>query len=257
MAVAFEKHRNLAAPAPQAGRTPVYIVASPRRGTGKTFLARLLIDFYLADRRPLRAFDLNPDEPALANHAPSHTVVADISETRGQMALFDTLIADDGRTGIVDLQHLSYKAFFALAEEIAFFEEARHRGIEPVILFAADQQPASAQAYAALQERFARTILVPVQNEAITRMAKLHEKFPTYRAAFVPLHFPVLSPLLKAAAEKHDCSFADLHETPPLDIPIDVGFALRNWTKRAFLQLRELELRLLLEKLRTSLMDVV
>ena len=34
-------------------------------------------------------------------------------------------------------------------------------------------------------------------------------------------------------------------------VPIGPAFELRSWTKRTFLEFRELELRLLLEKLRT------
>jgi hypothetical protein len=39
-------------------------------------------------------------------------------------------------------------------------------------------------------------------------------------------------------------------------IPIGLAFELRSWTRRAFLELRELELRLLLEKLRAALPGV-
>lgn len=253
MVAALRKDSDSVGFAPQAGRTPVYIVASPRAKTGKTFLARLLVGFYLADERPLRAYDLDLIEPTLINHAPWHTVAADLSHTQGQMALFDALIVNDGRSKVIDVPHLSYKSFFALAEQISFFEEARYHSIEPVILFPADLHPATPQHYAALQARFPRTILVPVQNEAIARIPKLRETYPTYRAACVPLHFPALLPALRAELERHNYSFADVHENLPLDIPIDTCFGLRSWTKRAFFELRELELRLLLEKLQSSL----
>jgi hypothetical protein len=48
-------------------------------------------------------------------------------------------------------------------------------------------------------------------------------------------------------------SFADVHDNLPTDIPQHLRLELRKWTSRAFLEFRELELRLLLEKLRTSL----
>lgn len=235
------------------GRTPVYIIASTRPGTGKTFLARLLIGYYLVDRRPVQAFDLDMQEPALVDYAPSQTVVADLSKTQGQMALFDRLIVNDGKTKILDLPHLSFRSFFALAEQIGFFEEAPYHAVEPVILFPADLHPTSAKAYAALQGYFPQTILVPVQNEAVARVPKFRELFPTYRTASVPLFLPILLPPLKAVLDRHKYSFADLHDTLPLDIPVDVCLALRRWIKRAFLELRELELRLLLENLRGSL----
>ena len=44
------------------GWTPLFIVASPRPRSGKTFLARLLIDFLRVGDGGARAFDLNPGE---------------------------------------------------------------------------------------------------------------------------------------------------------------------------------------------------
>ena len=40
------------------GTGPLYIVCSPRKGVGKTLLARLLAEFYFAHDRPIAAFDL-------------------------------------------------------------------------------------------------------------------------------------------------------------------------------------------------------
>jgi len=237
----------------RSGRTPIYIVASPRPGSRKTFLARLLIGFYLIDGRPVRAYEISPLEPVLAEHAPFHTVVADITNTKGQMALFDQLVVNDGRGKVIDLHNLLFKPFFALAAQIGFFEEARHHAIEPIILFPADPHPDSVQGYAALQRRLPHTILVPVRHDPVTRVAQFREQFPTYRAACMPLHIPVLPSSLKSAVDHHRHSFAELYETLPTDIPLDICFALRNWTRRAFLELRELELRLLLDKLSTSL----
>jgi hypothetical protein len=59
--------------------------------------------------------------------------------------------------------------------------------------------------------------------------------------------------MLKAQMEKSRHSFADVHERLPVRIPIGLAFELRAWTRRTFLEFRELELRLLLEKLRGSL----
>src|SRR5205807_8576662 len=45
--------------------THVYIVASPRPRSGKTLLARALSEFFRADGRPVRAFDLDTMDGAL------------------------------------------------------------------------------------------------------------------------------------------------------------------------------------------------
>lgn len=253
MAAALEHIQNPPSPANRASRTPVFIVCSARPGAGKTFLARLILGFQLAENRAVRAYDLNPQEMALIHHAPQQTQPADIDETRSQMTLFDDLVANDGVVKIVDLDHALLKKFFTLAEQIGFFEAVRFSTIEPVLLFATDLHPASPAAYRSLQERFPQTILVPVENDAIARFGKYRDMYPTLRAAAVPIRIPVLAPPLRAIVDSHNYSFAELRDTLPMDIPLDICFELRSWTKRAFLELRELELRLLLARLQHSL----
>ena len=102
-------------------------------------------------------------------------------------------------------------------------------------------------------ERFADALVVPVFNHAILRGQKLRDQFPFRRAAAVPLQIPILPTALKFHADQMTHSFADFHSRLPVEIPIGHAFELRSWTKRAFLELRELELRLLLERLRASL----
>ena len=233
--------------------TPLFVVASPRPQVGKTFVARLVTDFLRLDGGIAEAFDLNPNETALADLLPLVTSKADIGSTQGQMALFDRLIVDDGVPKVVDLGHTLFERFFALTKEIGFIEEAARRALEPLILFAADPHPASSRAYLELQERFADALVVPVFNHAILKGRRLRDAFPFARAAAVPLQIPLLPPALKLHADQMTRSFADFHSQLPVEIPIGHAFELRSWTKRAFLEFRELELRVLLEKLRASL----
>ena len=232
--------------------TAVFIVASARPLTGKTFLARLVADFLRLDGGPVEAFDLN-GEPALADTLPSLTTPAELDSTRGQMSLFDRLIVDDGVPKVVDLGHAQFARFFAVMEEIGFVEQANRRAIETVVLYAADPHPASVKAYGALRGRFPSAVLVPVFNEAILKGRKVREAYPFARAAAVPLQIPLLQPGLKAHADRSGLSFADFHGTLPVAVPLGPAFELRSWTKRTFLEFRELELRLLLDKLRASL----
>lgn len=244
----------IAALAPgQRRRTPLFIVASPRPLTGKTFVARLVADFLRLDGGTVAAFDLDPDDDSLAEALPELTVKSDIGHTRGQMALFDRLIAEDGVAKVVDVEHRQFDRFFSLLAEIGFVEETRSRAVELVILFAADAHPASARAYADLQRLFPEAVVVPVFNEAVVKGRKLRDSFPFTRAATVPVQIPLLPPLLKAQVSTSCCSFADFHGRLPANVPHNEAVELRSWTKRAFLELRELELRLLLEKLQSSL----
>jgi hypothetical protein len=116
-------------------RNSIIIVASPRPRVGKTLLARLLTDFHLQEGRSVAAFDLNVGNGTLAQFLPAHVTLSAVDDLKGQMALFDRLIADDAVTKIVDLGHASFQLFFTLAHQFGFTREARSRGIAPVILY--------------------------------------------------------------------------------------------------------------------------
>ena len=70
---------------------------------GKTLLARLLMEFFFTTGRPLVGFDLNPREPMLAGRFPKLVWPVDIADIRGQMELFDRLVADTASTKVIDL----------------------------------------------------------------------------------------------------------------------------------------------------------
>jgi hypothetical protein len=231
----------------------VVIVASPRPLNGKTFVARLVTDFLRVDGAPVNGFDLNPEEDSFADFLPDLAAKADIETTESQMALFDRLIMEDGVAKVIDLSHALFRKFFNVIEQIGFVEETSRHAIELIILYVADLHPASIRAYADLRSRFPGSILVPVFNEGIEKARNLRDSYPFGRAAAVPLQIPLLPPVLKVAAARSKCSFAELSVQLPMSIPMDKAFDLRSWTKRTFLEFRELELRLLLEKLRGSL----
>jgi hypothetical protein len=240
-------------PKTQAG---IFIVASPRPQVGKTFVARLLVDFARADGSNVAAFDINPSGDALRDYLPAFVTPCDLGDIRDQMALFDRLIVDDGVAKIVDLGHASFDRFFSITKEIGFLREARRRSLEPMIMFAADPHPLAVKAYADLRRRLGDALIVPVLNEAILRAQKVRDRYPVARAAAVPLQIPALAPLLRAQLEGVRCSFLDVYDKLPIAIPIGFALELRAWTRRAFLEFRELELRLLLEKVRAALPGV-
>jgi hypothetical protein len=228
-------------------RTPVFIVCSPLPRVGKTLVARLLIEFFAADGPPVIAFDLNPDGYALAAQAPEHAVVANISGTKGQMALFDQLIVADGAAKVVDVGYGSFEPFFAVMQDIGFVAEALRGSVIPVILFIAEPDHRSTRAYARLRQRFPEISLVPVVNAGTMTEARSRSG-PKTDFAGVPIHIPALSPRLRAAVTEvgFSSALAD-YETPAM------REELQAWVRRIFLQFREMELRLLLEDLKPAL----
>jgi hypothetical protein len=235
-------------------RTHIYIVCSPRARIGKTLTVRLLTEFYRSSGLPVLGFDITPDQTLLA-YLPRFSVAAHIAETRGQMALFDALIVPDEKPKVIDLGTGAFDTFFNILKQIAFLEEARRRNVEPVILFTVNPDQASVKAYRMLLQNFADITIIPVLNEAFVRGFHYRDNFPPQRAVAVPLQIPQLSPSLRAIVDTPPFSFSEFRRRMSDDVPEHLEGEMHSWLKRTFLQFRELELRLLLEGLQTSLYD--
>src|SRR3978361_2146804 len=238
-----------------AGRrtTALYVVCSPKRGVGKTLLARLLAEFYLIDGRPVAAFDLADEGPQLADYLPDCTTIADIGDATGQMALFARILADRQATKIIDLSHRTFKDFFTIAEKIGFFAEARRQGIEPLILFMIDPGQKSAKAYAVLRRWLMEASLLPVRNQMVARGIPYCAAFPNESAVPVSLEMPVLGASLRTLVDQESFSFAQFWRATPVSLPVRLDDELRAWIKRNFLQFREIELWLMCEEILSSL----
>jgi hypothetical protein len=111
-------------------------------------LARLLTDFHLQEGRPVAAFDLNAGEGTLAQFLPENVTRSSIDDLKGQMALFDCLMTEDDATKIVDLGQVSFERFFTLAFQFGLAEEARRRGIVPMLLYLMSPDRRSVEAIA-------------------------------------------------------------------------------------------------------------
>lgn len=230
-------------------RTSVTIVASPRPRVGKTLLARLLAGFHLQEGRAVAAFDLNDGEDTLAQFAPKFTSVSSIAETRGQMALFDRLVCDDDVSKIVDLGHSSYEAFFQVATQIGFAEEASRRNIAPVILFVSTPDATSVESYRRLLLRFPLATVAPVANEMFGA-PQPRVRYPVGEGG--PLRLPVLAPSLRRTIETPPFDLTDEQLNFVMTIPPDAVTELRRWLRRTHLEFRELYLRVLLAELRSA-----
>jgi hypothetical protein len=228
---------------------PLYIVASPRPRVGKTLIARLLIEFFHASGRALVGYDLQPREPALAGRFPSLVWPVDISGTRGQMELFDRLIADTASTRVIDLGYAPFEQFFSVMAEIGFVPEAQSRMIEPIVLFVTDSAASTARSYGELREMLPTTTFVPVHNESVSVMFS-KEDFPPTRPECGVIRLPRLSPIVRGVVDRPSFSFAE-YMNQQLGGPTEV----HQWIHEIFTGFRELELRLLMGRLTTSLGD--
>lgn len=232
-------------------RNSVTIVASPRPRVGKTLLARLLTGFQAHEGRGVAAFDLTSGSGTLAKFLPEHTTIADISDVRGQMALFDRLVADDDFAKVVDLGHEHYEGFFTLAQRIGFAEEAYRRNIAPSVLFIATPEGAAVEGYVQLRTRMPQLVLTPVHNELFS--APQHRDRYSYPSGTTQLRLPVLAPGLRKYVETPPFSFDEQHLANARHIPLDSHLELQRWLRKVYVEFRELELRILLQDLQSSI----
>jgi len=225
----------------------LYIVASGHPRVGKTLLTRLLIEFLRTNARPLVGYDLDPREPTLAGCFPNLMWPLDIADTRGQMALFDRILADHWRTTVIDLGHGLFDQFFKVMAEIGFEDEARQKLIQPVVLFITDSAPITAQTYAALRGRLEQTVFVPVHNEAASFMV-IGQDFPPSSPKYQTIRIPRLSPIVRGVIDRPGFSFSAYMAQQPGG-PTEV----HSWIGEIFAEFRELELQLLIGELESSL----
>ena len=218
--------------------TPVYIICSPRPLVGKTLIARLLSEFLLLKNGSVAAFDINLKEPALLDYLPGITETAEVDDTFGKMALMDRLIVNDALAKVIDLGFHAFDEFFKMSEEIGFMKEAARRGVAPVILFVADTDRASARGYAMLQQQIPPKALVTVDNEFVVR-----GEMPATMADGRILRIAALPVFLKTYIDRLTFSFTDYlrHEK-------DSSTELHQWIRNNYLNFRELELNLILQK---------
>jgi hypothetical protein len=233
-------------------RNSVTIVASRRPRVGKTLLARLLTDFHVHEGRNVAAFDLNSGEGSLTEFLPEYAATAEIGDIQGQMALFDRLIADDDINKVVDLGHEAFEAFFKVARQIGFAEEARRRGIAPAILFVVSPDQISIEAYRSLRRRLPQATLTPVHNEFLGS-AQYRDKYLIVGSGAAQIKLPVLAPGLRRYIEKPPFSFLDSQLANMKNIPLDVHIELQRWLRKIYLEFREHDLRVLLADLKSSI----
>lgn len=241
-------------------RHSVYIVASPRPRVGKTLLSRVLIGYHAHEGRSARAFDLGQGqgqgqsqaENRLRQFAPAETTVAEIGNVQGQMALFDQLVSEEGGGKIVDVGAESFQAFFDIAHRIGFAEEARKRAIAPVILFMISSDKAAGDAYRSLRARFPAAALTPVHNEMLGP-TQHRDRFPTTDRSGTILRLPALAAASRRFIETPPFSFADDQLANARNIPLDAHIELQRWLRKTYIELRELDLRVLLGELQSSL----
>jgi hypothetical protein len=139
-----------------------------------------------------------------------------------------------------------------VARQIGFAEEARRNGVAPAILFVVSPDETSVEAYRNLRSRLPLAMLTPVHNELLGS-AQHRDKYPIAGSGAVQVKLPVLAPGLRRYIEKPPFSFSDSQLANAKGIPLDVHIELQRWLRKIYLEFRELDLRVLLADLQSSI----
>lgn len=142
----------------------VYIVASDQHRNGKTLLARLLVDYLMLDGRDPFVIDTDAPDGPLRNFFPGRTALADFASIKGQMKLFDTILAGPGRDYVVDLPARHTENFLAAERDLSFFAECRKLGFRVFLFFVVDESFTSAKTARDLKRLLEVDLFVPVRN---------------------------------------------------------------------------------------------
>ncbi|BBU61233.1 hypothetical protein MSC49_11680 [Methylosinus sp. C49] len=224
-------------------RTLVFVACSPHPRSGVSTTARLLTDFYLSRLTEVEGFDTDPHAPRYHEWFPDRTRVIDTADIRGQISLFDRLLIDDGTPKIVDVWQRAYDRFFKTVKEIGFVEEARARGVQPILLFHADHTDSALASAKFLSAAWPDLPMLIVQNEGAAPLgAYAHEtlgQYPTTRRFLIG----ALDGAVAKTLDEPDLSLSRMLVSPPPDMSIVIRAALKAWIAPIFTQFRSFELR--------------
>lgn len=142
----------------------IYVVVSDQHRNGKTLLARLLSDYLLLDGRDPFLFDTDAPDGPLRNFFPGRTALADFAAIRGQMMLFDTIIAGPGRDYVIDLPTRHMENFFSAERDLNFFDACKEHGFRVFLFFVVDNSFTSLKTAQAFKKLAGADLFVPVRN---------------------------------------------------------------------------------------------
>ena len=221
------------------------IVASLHGRTGKTLFARVLADYFLlSGNRPL-VFDTDFTEQTLRASFPFDTIVLDLSETRDQMTLFDTVAARSPEARVVDVSHYVFRKFFKVMEDCDFVHEARDRDVEPVIFYIADRNADAYEEGRQLRERFADCALVLVENVHLGPIKEKTLRSAGYRAFDsheLCMMLPQLDAACAVAIQEAEVSLSQVlsrplsrsDANPFAGLTFDQRAEMRSWLMKVF-----------------------
>jgi hypothetical protein len=103
----------------------VILVGADKGGVGKTTVSRTLIDYFLANHVPIRAFDTEAPKGTLKRFHPDLTEIVDITKVPDQMKIFDTLNSAETMVTLLDVRAGLMSPTLQALKDFGFIEHAK------------------------------------------------------------------------------------------------------------------------------------
>jgi hypothetical protein len=221
----------------------IAIVCSDRHRNGKTLLARVLVDFLLAEGRDPYCLDLSHPDGALRSFFPGRTALVDFDQMAGQMKVFDTILAGPGRDYVIDIPAEQLGRFCAAVDDLDFRAAAHQAGFRLVVLFVVDNDEDSLKAATQTEDMLQPDLFVPVANRFVG------SALPDVRAGLV-IAMDRLDPGLAPVIHNRRFSFRNFLLGDDSAVPVLLRASLENFLHRIIAGLREIEPELSVRALR-------
>jgi hypothetical protein len=230
------------------GKSLAILVVSPRERAGTTLIARLFAEFFRLSGDAPRLFDTDTLKPKFSRYFPEAELV-DLSKTKGQMRLFDTLPLRAHEPKIVDVTSRAFPTFFSLMRDIDFLAEARANNVEPVIVYIPHYEADDFERGFRIREHFNCEFLLAENAFLGVAPQSLHSVNSYWALKAHPVHMmiPLLDPMnmnlmedervslaefLKASAPGAPAPAPGEKATMPLAyLSLDARSKIRGWIK--------------------------
>ena len=210
----------------------VHVVCSDQHRNGKTMLARVLVDFLVLDGRDPFCIDTDAPDGPLRSFFPGRTALADFAAIRGQMKLFDTILASPGRDYVIDLPARHTERFFQAARDLDFFAECKKTGYRVFVFFVVDNSFTSLKAAYALREEKGIDLFIPVRNMMV------RSNWPENEGA---LTIPFLAAPIASAISNRRFSLREIVNGDPQGLAPDMVVLLQTFLYEVLNSLSGLE----------------
>ena len=233
----------------------LYLVCSDRAHSGKTLLARLLVDWLLLREARPQVIDLDAPVYPLARLYPDLSTKVDFDHTPGRVALFDGIVSQPEVQRVLELPVVHMEAFLREAGNLEFFEAVVASGAGVAFLHLVDRAPEFVDRARRLAESLPTAVHYhPVRSVESDGVADHGERAgaPEAPGGDGAMRFPRLSADAVAYIERPDFSFARLMNGESVPSDVALRFKLQQFAKTMFAQFNRVAFQIEIKAFRDS-----